>query len=423
MNKKQLFLDEVTSHIKSNEARKYVADELSYHVKEAKQRLVEKGLTDKEAEEKAVEQMGSPSKLGQQLNKLHRPKVDWLLILLLVTTFSLGFLPLFSLGYMDEGYFSINKMVIVLLGGTAAIGIMLLDYRKWKKWGWLFYVMGICLLVVLRFFASTMVNGVPIIRIPSVVTIESSMALPFFFLGWAAFFNNEKLRIWQFSILFVIPLGLIFSMPGLTNAYIYTAMVLVMLWWSKFSRKAIMAIWASASGILVITGLLIWRFAKIYQLQRLLAFLHPEKYPNGAGYFYLHMKEMLAKAGWFGNQGGKEFIPEAHTNFVFVSFTYYYGWLFAVGLIVILSLLAVRIVMVSSKIKDSYGKILLSGALALYVIQFATHIFVALGLLPIISISLPFISYGLMPTVFNAVLMGVVLSVYRRKDLFVSRRI
>lgn len=421
MNKQQLFLEEVTRQIQSKEAKRYVANELSYHVKEAKKHLMDRGLTEAEAEEQAVEQMGSPAKLGQQLNKLHKPKVDWLMVSLLAATLFIGFLPLFSPGYMDERHFFIYKSVSVLLGITGAIGIMLLDYRKWQKWGWLFYAIGLLLLVVLRFFVSTTINGMPILRIPP-VTIESSMAIPFFFLAWASFFNNERLRVWQFVLLFAIPLYLFFTMPDLANLYIYSMMVFVMSWWSKFSRKAIISIWASAAGILVLLGLICWRFIKVYQFERLLAFLHPEKYPNGAGYFYLRIKEILAKAGWFGNHGGKEHIPGAHTDFVFVSFTYEYGWLFAIALIVILTLLAVRIVTISFKIKDSYGKVLLSGTLTLYSVQLVTHIFMAIGLFPIISMSLPFISYGLMPTVLNAVLIGVVLSVYRRKDLIVSHQ-
>lgn len=422
MDKKQLFLNEVTSHIKSSEAKKFVADELNYHVKEAKKRLIEKGLTETEAEEKAVAQMGSPSQLGQQLNKLHKPKVDWVLVFLLAATLFLGFLPLFSLGYMDERYFSVNKTVIVLLGGAAAIGIMLFDYRKWQKWGWLFYAAGILLLIVLRFFVQTRVNGMPILRI-SPVSIESSMSIPFFFLAWASFFNNKRLKLWQFVILFLIPLYLFSTMPSLTNIFIYAVMVFVMLWWSNFSRKAIITIWSVAAGIPVVFGLLFLRSVKPYQLERLLAFLHPEKYPNGEGYFYLRMKEMLAKAGWFGSHGGKEFIPEAHTDFVFVSFTYYYGWVFAIVLVFILALLAGRMSMVAFRIKDSYGKLLLTGALTLYSVQLVTHIAVSLGLFPLISMSLPFISYGLMPTVFNAILIGVALSVYRRKDLIISCQI
>ena len=73
--------------------------------------------------------------------------------------------------------------------------------------------------------------------------------------------------------------------------------------------------------------------------------------------------------------------------------------------------------MVTHQIKDPYGKLLLAGAVALYAVQLATNIGMSLGLFPVIAMSLPFISYGLMPTLLNAILIGVVLSVYRRKDI------
>ncbi|WP_066306765.1 FtsW/RodA/SpoVE family cell cycle protein [Bacillus sp. FJAT-29814] len=420
MNKRHVFITEVINHIKSKEAKKYVAEELTYHIKEAKKGWLEKGLTESQAEEKAVQQMGSPGKLGEQLSRLHRPKVDWILIGLLVMAFGLGFMPLISLGYIDERYFSISKLITVLLGGAAAVGLMFFDYRKWKKLGWLFYLVGIFILIILRFFASTMINGTPVLRIPSILTIESTMAIPFLFFAWAAFFNSERLKVWQFIPLFSIPLSLFVTMPSMVNTYIYTVMVFVMMWWSKFNRKIVIAVWTAIAGGVAVLVISFWSILKSYQKTRLLAFFYPENDPNGAGYLYSRMHEILTKATWFGNAGRKEFIPEAHTDFVFVSFAYHYGWMFAIVLVLILTLLAVRMVAVSFKIKDSYGKLLLIGALALYIVQLATHLAISFGVFPIISISLPFISYGLMPTLVNAILIGVVLSVYRRKDFILT---
>ena len=110
-NKKQIFLNEVTDQIKSMEAKSFVANELNYHLNEAKKNWTDKGLTASEAEVKAVEQMGSPTKLGVHLNKLHRPKVDWWLVLLVVAAVGLSFLPMLSLGYLEESYFIILKIL------------------------------------------------------------------------------------------------------------------------------------------------------------------------------------------------------------------------------------------------------------------------------------------------------------------------
>jgi len=420
-NKKYIFLNEVTEQIKSKEAKKYVADELGYHLQEAKNSWMEKGFSEEEAEEKAIEQMGSPIKLGKQMNQLHKPKVDWFMIILLVTTLGLGFLPMISLGYMDSRHFSVNKAIIVLLGGAAAIGIMLMDYRKWKTRGWVFYSLGIFLLIVIRCFSNTTINGVPLLRIPSIITIESSMALPFFYLGWASFFTNEKLKIWQFAILFFVPFLLFLNVPSIPITFMYTVMVFVMLWWSKFSRKMMLIITGITVSLFTIVVFTYWPYHMTYHKQRLLAFLNPEKYSNGEGWLLLRVKELMSNAGWFGNTIDREFIPQAHTDFVFVSLTYIYGWLFAIALVIILSLIMVRFIVISNKIHDSFAKLLLIGAVALYGVQLASNIGMAFGVFPLTSISLPFISYGLMPVLLNSFLIGIVLSVYRRKDLISTR--
>ena len=104
MEKRRLsFLNEVRDQIKSTEAKDFVAAELDYHIKEAKNHLLAKGVDEAQAEEKAVGQMGSAVMLGQQLNKLHRPKVDWLTLILLVTTLGLGFIPIL---FVDPNYSS-----------------------------------------------------------------------------------------------------------------------------------------------------------------------------------------------------------------------------------------------------------------------------------------------------------------------------
>jgi cell division protein FtsW (lipid II flippase) len=418
-NRKQIFLNEVTDQIRSKEVKNYVANELNYHLKEAKRIWLERGLSESEAEEKAVEQMGNPTKLGMQMNKLHRPKVDWWLILLLAISTGLSFLPMFSLGYMKDTYFIIYKILIAFLGGAATVGVMLVDYRKWKRHGWLFYTIGMLLLFILAFFSNTMINGLRLIKLGP-ITIESLMALPFFYLAWASFFNNEKLRVWHFLLLFLSPILLFLALPSISTIYLYSVMVFVMLWWSQFSKKVKWMISVGTLGTIMLTALLVWPFIKPYQIVRLLAFFNPEKYADTEGYIILRIQELMSKAGWFGVTGTKEFIPEAHTNFVFVSFTYYYGWIFGVLLAVILLLFAARMMVIQPKIKESYGQLLLIGGVALYGIQLVSNIGMALGLFPMTSMSLPFISYGLMPTLLNAILIGAVLSVYRRKDLLWS---
>ncbi|MDF2018119.1 MULTISPECIES: FtsW/RodA/SpoVE family cell cycle protein [unclassified Bacillus (in: firmicutes)] len=409
MNKKgERFLKEVTNHIKSKEAKDLVATELDFHLKQTKNMWIEKGLSEEVAEDKAVEQMGSPIKLGEELNKLYKPKVDWFLIILLVAAMGLGFLPVITFGHAD---LFMNKVIFVILGVVTAIGMMLLDYRKLERMGWLFYIIGVVVLLMLYCFPNASMIGEPLIQIGP-IAIDCLMTIPFFFLAWASFFNNSRLKFIHLLMLYVFSLYLFLITSILLPIFIYITMVFVMLWWSKLGKKTAWLITMLPIFFFIVRDLLSWSAVKEYRIARILGFLNPEH-----DQWYLRLKEAMSSAGWFGTYGNIKSIPAAHTDFVFASLTYYYGYVLALVLVLILSLFAVRIMNIAYKINDGYGKLLLVGGVTLFVIHFICNVGMILGILPRVSISLPFISYGLVPTLFHAFIMGIVLSVYRRKDM------
>ncbi|PEU80351.1 cell division protein FtsW [Bacillus cereus] len=415
MNKKgDRFVSEVTNHIKSKEAKRFVATELEFHLKQAKNTWIEKGLSEEVAENKAVEQMGSPVKLGQELNKLHKPKVDWFLIGLLVAAMGLGFLPVIAFKYMND--LLMDKVISVVLGIATALGMMLIDYRKLERLGWLFYTIGVLILLMLYCFPNAGMLGEPIIKIGP-IAIDRLMAVPFFFLAWASFFNNSRLKVRYLVVLYLFSLYLFLIGAAFSVIFIYITMVFVMLWWSKLGKKTALIITIVPICLLVIRASFSWSSVKGYHLDRFLGYLNPERDAQGAGFMYIRLKEVMSSAGWFGTHGDVKRIPNPDTDFVFASLTYYYGYVLALILVLILSLFVVRLVVISYKINDRYGKLLLVGGMTLFVFQFIYNVGMILGLLPLAAISLPFISYGLTPTVFHALIMGIVLSVYRRKDL------
>lgn len=213
-------------------------------------------------------------------------------------------------------------------------------------------------------------------------------------------------------MLYVFSLYLFLTTSILLPIFIYITMVFVMLWWSKLGKKTAWIITMLPIGFFIIRDLLSWSAVKEYRIARILGFLNPEH-----DLWDLRLKEVMSSAGWFGTYGNIKSIPAAHTDFVFASLTYYYGYVLALVLVLILSLFAVRIMTISYKINDGYGKLLLVGGVTLFVVHFICNVGMILGILPRVSISLPFISYGLVPTLFHAFIMGIVLSVYRRKDM------
>lgn len=270
MNKKgERFVSEVTNYIKSKEAKDFVATELDFHLKQAKNTWIEKGLSEEVAENKAVEQMGSPIKLGQELNKLHKPKVDWFLLILLVAAMGLGFLPIIAFGHTDD--LLMNKVIFVILGIATAIGMMLLDYRKLERFGWLFYTIGILILLAIKCFPTISINGEALMKIGP-IKIDCLMTIPFFFLAWASFFNNSRLKFIHLFMLYLFSLYLFLTTSIMVPIFIYMTMVFVMLWWSKIGKKTAWLITMLPIFLLIIRDLFSWSAVKEYRIARILGF-------------------------------------------------------------------------------------------------------------------------------------------------------
>ncbi|MRX74196.1 FtsW/RodA/SpoVE family cell cycle protein [Bacillus lacus] len=413
LQSKRTFLERVISQIVSKEAKKFVEEELDYHLAQTKADWLKKGLSEEQAEEKAVKQMGNPEKLGVQLNLLHKPRVDWVMVCLLIAALLLSFLPVIA---MPGDGVNVNKMIFVLLGLLAVLLLVMIDYRHLQKLSWLFYAMGFLLLFLLLYapFATT-INGIPFLPVGS-TQIGSIAALPLFYLAFSSLFINEKINKWLCFIIALFPMYYLLLLPSITTAFLYIVMTGVMFIWSSSNKKR--AVITAGIGTLAFAAVAAATFGSLheYQRARILSFIHPETDPQGRGYIYLKLKEGVSSSNWMGTSGSTS-IPESHTDFVLISIAQTYGLLLVMLLLVILSLFAVRMVQVLHLVKEPFGRMLIAGGMTIYLTQLLYNAAMVFGFLPITGISLPFISYGLMPILLHSVIVGVILSVYRRKDL------
>ncbi|WP_237658419.1 FtsW/RodA/SpoVE family cell cycle protein [Ureibacillus xyleni] len=426
MNK---FLQTVTGQIRSKEAKTYVKNELDKHLLNSKNAWLEKGYNEEEAEEKAVQEMGSPLTLGKSLNKLHKPKVDWVLIGLLSITLLLSFLPIMAVKEIFSSDFNfqalaINKAVFSIMGLCIAIGIMFFDYRKLKNFGYWFYLAGIGLIVIIHLFSNELLIGEPIISL-GFVKIQTWMALPLLLIAWATLLSTTSFKLWQGIALFLLSIFVFTLVGNLPMLFIYIVIVGVLFVQSKFSRKE--KFWVVSSLSLIVVGIFVFTTVAIvkgmiaeYQYARFASFLNPEKYETGFGYLYLQLEKAITNAGWFG-ANELVYLPDTHTNFVLATLIQTYGYLMGLLIIGILTFLAVRICQIAISIKDPFGKLLIMGGVTLFTTQFLYSVGMTFGVFPIVSMSLPFMSYGLMPTVLNAFIVGIALSVYRKKPFVLNR--
>ena len=200
-----------------------------------------------------------------------------------------------------------------------------------------------------------------------------------------------------------------------TAFFVFIVTLNVLLWFRYSSKRKVILL--GYSGILIFVVLLFF-YTEPYLWGRLYTFMHPH---FGGGVF-VRNRELLEKAGWFGRPSSNESIMQSFTDFAFTSITFHYGWIAGSVLVLIGILIMMRMVLKIKSIKDPFGQIIIVGGVTLFGTQFLFNIGMMLGFLPINEMFLPFISYGLNPTLQTSILMGLFLSVYRRKDLVGTRR-
>ncbi|ELK47084.1 FtsW/RodA/SpoVE family cell cycle protein [Halobacillus sp. ACCC02827] len=409
------FLHQVKGHIKNKEARELVGEELARHLETERERLVKEGIPHDHAEQQAVEQMGNPVSLGMDLNKLHRPKTDWWMVLLLGIAITLSFLPVFVYG-IDQGYSTWNKVLYTTLGIAIMTALFFLDYRLLRKWGGLVYGFGVAGLFSLLVLPVSFVNGAPVLQ-AGPLSFKAFMFLPLLLVGFAAFFVKKSSNRWIGLAMIALPLFLYVMMPDIASLFLLLTAFIAMAWNANWHRRMIAGVLIGGSAVIVGGGVWVWKHMEVYQKERLLAFLHPEQFTEGSGAVYMGVRYMLLNGGWFGHRSEPDVLTSPYEDFMYASLVYHFGWITAFIVLFVLVLLIIRLVLVHLRVRDPFGKMLVTGGGVFFTVQTFYHILMIVGLLPITRISLPFFSYGFYPTVMSALVFGLVLSVYRKKDI------
>ena len=421
MSSKQ-FLQQVTSYIRSKEARRYVEEELQHHLTESKNAWMNKGYSAKEAEEKAINEMGSASQLGKSMDKIHKPKWDfWLLggvILLLIASF----IPILTTDlYQDmTSYIIIRKLLHIVLATVSIAAIMYIDYRLLQKFSLYIYGIALFLLVILLHMSNYVLQGEAMVQLGP-LRLHAWMVLPLLLISFAGFFSERKWKWWQLTSLSILPIFFFIQLPNLPVTLLYIAVIAVLFSFSYYSRKVKLLVFSVVGGIGIAVLAFGYHYILMpYQKVRIAAFLHPERYADSEGYIMVLFKNVLADSGWFGAETFA-YIPDPHTNFALVQLIQSFGYVTGIAVILVILAISLRILWITRTMPQSFGKLLVLAAVTLYSVQSIYSIFMVFGLLPIVGIPLPFISYGMTPLLLNAILIGLVLSVYRRKSIMSTK--
>jgi rod shape determining protein RodA len=167
-----------------------------------------------------------------------------------------------------------------------------------------------------------------------------------------------------------------------------------------------------------------WHFLRDYQRQRLLVFLNPNIDPLGAGYTIIQSKIAIGSGGlmgkgWLaGTQNQLNFIPERHTDFIFSTIGEEWGFLGAVVLVIFFFIIIQKAFTISSLTSDRFGKLIATGIGVLLGFQVVINIAMTMGMMPVVGIPLPLVSYGGSSLLATLVAIGLLLNVFMRRSTF-----
>lgn len=444
------FLEKVCNEIKYKPIRKEISKELENHIEESKEAYMHKGESEENAINKAILDMGDAEVIGKTLNKIHRPKLDYklcilLLILLCFTFLVVGIKTTSHVFSEGEGPFFIKTIVYLIIGFILGLVIYFMDYTKITRYSNYIYIASSILIIYTVLFSNYQINGIPYLNVGNIFTVSiSTVAMPLFLISFIGFiqnvgkhrvefrvFNLETIRIdkglIKIVVLSIFSLLLFVYIPSLTSAFILgiAYMIIATVKILKDSHKKVrnlLKLWGVvfALGIICIISL---TAGAPYFLERIITTFHPETDPKGAGWLGINRKLIIESASMFGEaedmSNALELFDEG-TEYAFISILAHYGWIVAILLIITIILISVKLIINSIKVKDAYGKMLIIGISCLFIFQSVFNVLMNLNLWFEAGFELPFISYGGTGLIMNMVCLALVLSIYRRKDILIS---
>ena len=304
--------------------------------------------------------------------------------------------------------------------------ITFLDYHSVVKYGYVFYSSSLILLLLLFAIGDVRSGsrrwidlGFFSIQPSEVLKLSITLALSKYF-GESKKKNSYGLtELIVPLILVIIPFVLILLQPDLGTALAFFLISLCLVFAVGVKLKT--SLYAGILGI--ISCAVMWNFLKPYQKQRIFSFINPYQDPLGSGYHTIQSEIAIGSGGFFGKgflngtQGQLKFLPEDHTDFIFSIIAEEWGFLGSFIFIVLLLGLIFLCFQASFKAKDKIAALLCFGITVMISLNILINIGMAVGLLPIVGVPLPLISYGGTSVIITMTGIGLILNVQMRRYL------
>ncbi|CAN5550769.1 rod shape-determining protein RodA [soil metagenome] len=250
---------------------------------------------------------------------------------------------------------------------------------------------------------------------------DTGTALVYLVLIPVLLFWSGTVPLWLIGLMLAPALAGYFAIVNMTWALIFGLIVVVAMmvftrsWW----RTALAA--GATFGVSLMMSFFVSSVLLPHQRGRIVAFLEPEAYASTLGYHVLQVRAAIGSGGLFGQgfmQGTQTqlaFIPEQSTDFIFSVIGEEWGFLGGALVFALFGLLLIRLARLSAASNYALPKLFCAGAAGLYMFHFIINIGMNVGLVPVIGLPLPFLSYGGSALLAHSVLLGIALNLYARR--------
>jgi rod shape determining protein RodA len=366
------------------------------------------------------EQFEPPSALGNLLRKLH---IDVPLFITLFLAAMVSFVILYSAGSQNMGILMRQAARVGLAFGLMTLLAHVNPYQ-FKRYSAVLFALGILLLIAVLIMGQIgkgaqrwLDLGFFRFQPSEMIKITTPMMIAWYLAEHSLPPKWKQLCI--AAVLIVIPTLLIAKQPDLGTALLVASSGAGVLFFAGLSWFFILAI------IAILTSLtpVVWHLMHDYQRDRVLIFLNPETDPMGRGYHIIQSKIAIGSGGiygkgWLGStQSELDFLPESSTDFIFAVFAEEFGLFGCLGLLVLYLLIIGRCLYIASQAQDTYSRLLAGSLSFTFFVYVFVNIGMVIGILPVVGVPLPLISYGGTSIVTLLAGFGILMSIHTHKKL------
>ena len=369
----------------------------------------------------------NPSQMSL-VDKLGR--ISWGLIFLTSVIACIGFGMLYSAADGNMNPWASRQILRFAAGLIVVLVIAVIDIRIWMRWAYVIYLATLATLFAVEFFGLIGMGAQRWLYFGWFQLQPSELMKIALVLALARYFHRMTLDDARRPALLVTPILMLLApmVLVLRQPDLGTAAMLVVGAGAIFFVSGVALRYFAIGGAIAAAGVPIaWQFLREYQRERILTFLNPEADPLGAGYHILQSKIALGSGGLFGRgfmhgtQSHLSFLPEHQTDFIFTMLAEELGLVGAATLIGLYVLLFAYGFAIALRARNHFGRLLGIGLTTTLFLYVFINIAMVVGLIPVVGVPLPLISYGGTAMITVLFSLGLLMCVFVHRDEQINR--